>query len=267
MTTETRFLPLPDVAAHLVVDDAGRRRIRLRTGRFVALDAPPSGLEAAVAGELADADTAAYLGRLRAEVNAREAEDSKRRWPAARRAVHVIGTGPVVEALGSACAAWGARITRGASSAAPPEDAAIVIAYADDARARRGWSALDELPERGIAWLRAYREGECVFVDPIAVDASDAASAHVDARRIAASTAPDLAEAWQRSAPCPAEPLDGAASALLLGRMLHVVLAWAQDDASLDRHRTTLWKLVPALGSTSEHTVLRYPAAPVRVRR
>ncbi|PRA82460.1 hypothetical protein [Microbacterium sp. MYb66] len=265
MTSEPRILPLPDSGAHLVIGADGRLRTRLRTGRFALVDAPPTelldALERGVDGR------SSSLDRLILEVQERESADSLRRWPEERRDVCLLGTDPLVGELERVLAAWGAQVTVADPASEPPEDAALVVAYAEDAPGRRRWSELDRLPGRGIAWLRVHREGEIVLIDPIALDPSDPTSVQVAARRVAASSAPASTEAWQQAGPLTPGPVDGATRVLVLARLLHVILAWAQGGAELDRLRTTLWKVVPASGSVSEHTVLPFPAAPRRVNR
>ena len=266
MTSEPRILPLPDSGAHLVVGADGRPRIRLRTGRFALVDAPPAELFDGLASGVAD-ETSAYHRRLTREVKDREAADALRRWPEERRDVCVLGTGRLVDGLERALASWGARVTVADTAADVPGDAALVVAYAEHAHDRRRWAEYDLLPQRGIAWLRVHREGESVLIDPIGLDASDPTSVHVARRRVAASSAPAATEAWQQAGPAAAAPLDDATTVLVLARLLHVILAWAQDAAAIARLRTTLWKLVPATGSVGEHTVLPFPAAPPRVTR
>ncbi|WP_217178784.1 hypothetical protein [Streptomyces sp. AC495_CC817] len=266
MTSENRILPLPDTGAHLVTGADGRLRVRLRTGRLTLVDASSAELhDALLRGQHAGGSD--VIRRLTAEVCEREAADTARRWPRARRAVCLLGDGPVLDALGDALAAWGAQVTRRPLGAEPSADAELVVAVADDAHGRRDWSAHDELPQRGIAWLRVRIEGECVVIDPLSLTADDATSEQVDARRIAASSAPSAAEEWHRSAPRAGGSPDAATTVLAVARLLHTIVAWAQDDPALDRLRTTLWKLVPATGVITEHTVLPVPAAPARVVR
>lgn len=266
MISEPRILPIPDSGAHLVVGADGRLRVRLRTGRLALVDAPPGELFDALEHGTAD-DSTIPLDRLTVEVQQREAEDALRRWPEHRREVCIVGTSPLVDELERVLEAWGARVTVVEPASQPPDDAAIVVAYAEDAHDRRRWSALDLLPQRGVAWLRVHREGENILIDPLALDASDPTSAHVAMRRVAASSATASTEAWQQAGPTAATPVDGASRVLVLARLLHVIVAWAQDDEDVDHLRTTLWKLVPATGSVSEHTVLPFPAAPRRVLR
>jgi hypothetical protein len=49
---------------------------------------------------------------------------------------------------------------------------------------------------------------------------------------------------------------------LTTSRILTLALAWAQGSASLTEYRSTLWKLVPATGTISEHPVLAYDPPP-----
>ncbi|MFE7196756.1 hypothetical protein [Microbacterium oxydans] len=269
MTSESRILPLPDSGAHLVLGADGRPRIRLRTGRFALIDAPPAELfdvlEAPDGGS--DGAASALLDRLMLEVQERESVDALRRWPDERRDVCVLGAGALVDGLERVLQSWGARVTVLDPESALPDDTSLVVAYADDAHDRRRWSDLDMLPQQGVAWLRVHREGESILIDPLALDEHDPTSAQVSARRLAASSAPASTEAWQQSGPAPAAPVDDATSVLVLARLLYVILTWARADADLDHLRTTLWKLVPSSGWVTEHTVLPFPAAPPRLLR
>lgn len=266
MTSDSRILPLPDSGAHLVLGADGRPRIRLRTGRFVLIDAPPAELFDAL-DRAADGTSSAFLGRLTVEVQERESADALRRWPDERRDVCLLGAGPLVDELERVLQAWGAWVTVLDPASALPGDASLVVAYAEDAHDRRRWADLDMLPLRGVAWLRVYREGESILIDPLALDEHDPTSAQVSARRLAASSAPASIEAWQQSGPAAATPVDDATSVLVLAQLLHVILAWARADADLDHLRTTLWKVVPSTGSVTEHTVLPFPAVPPRLLR
>lgn len=266
MTSEPRILPLPDSGAHLVPGTDGRLRIRLRTGRFALIDAPPAELFDAVESPV-DEHTSPVLVRLTHEVQERETADGLRRWPEDRRDVCLLGAGALVDRLERVLLSWGARVTVLDPASALPGDAALVVSYAEDAHDRRRWSDLDLLPRQGVAWLRVHRDGESILIDPLALDEHDPTSAQVSARRLAASSAPASAEVWQQSGPAAAAPVDEASSVLVLARLLHVILTWARADVDLDRLRTTLWKLVPSTGAISEHTVLSVPAAPRRVLR
>lgn len=264
MSRERRAIPLAGHGAHLIASDDGRSVVRMRTGRYAVLSAQPEGLEGALtrAPERAREDQRAYIERLSAELGARDAADDATRWPPHRRSVCLLGEGRVLDDLTIALDAWGIRTTRLGADEAPPRDATLVLAYADHGGERSRWTRFDELPGRGVAWLRVYREGECVLIDPLAVTAGDATSEQVSRRRVAASLVPDEVDAWQRNVADAGTPIDAAASALAVARVLQILLAWAQGSDALESFRRTLWKLVPATGTVTEHTVVAYPEAP-----
>lgn len=270
MNPEPRITPLPATGAHIVTIDGEPPLLRLRTGRHTALDSPPSALHDELAAERDadpdDADSSGYLARLTLEVQERERADEEHRWPAARRNVGLVGEGVLAEEIARVLEDWGARVTRTAS-AASVQAAALIVSVADGADERRDRAVLDDLLAEGAAHLRVYREGECVFVDPLATGAADASAAHVSRRRIAASTAPAALDAWHRSGPASDLPLDSPTVALVTARVLAIAVAWAQDDDTLPRLRTMLWKLVPALGRVTEHPVIVYPAPHPRASR
>ncbi|KNY05269.1 hypothetical protein [Microbacterium sp. GCS4] len=266
MNAEPRITALPSTGAHVVTAHGAAPLLRLRTGRHTALESPPAALHEALAADSLAADSSGYLSRLTLEVQEREHADEEQRWPPARRAVGLVGEGVLAEEISRALKEWGARVTRTAS-AASVQAAALIVSVADGADERRDRAVLDNLPDHGAAHLRVYREGECVFVDPLATEAADATATHVSRRRVAASTAPGALDAWQRSGPASDRPLDSPTVALVTARVLTVALAWAQDDDTLPRLRTTLWKLVPALGRVTEHPVIAYPAPHPRASR
>ena len=197
----------------------------------------------------------------------RERADEEHRWPAARRDVGLVGEGVLAEEIARVLEGWGARVARTASAATAQAAAALIVSVADGADERRDRAVLDDLLDQGVARLRVYREGECVFVDPLATETADATAAHVSRRRIAAGTAPGALEAWHGFGPASDHPLDSPTVALVTARVLTMALAWAQGDATLPRLRTTLWKLVPALGLVTEHPVIAYPTPHPRASR
>ncbi|MGO3326469.1 hypothetical protein [Gordonia sp. (in: high G+C Gram-positive bacteria)] len=250
----------------VVFDDTDRGDIVLRTatGRFHHLVDPPAGVVAHLAGTTAaePSRTASevddYIGRLRAEITYREQTDAQTRWPDDRRDVGVIGSGAVASDIAEALTQIGVRIQRhDRADALDPAAVALVVAVADGPTE---WGALDELPRRGVAWLRAYREGSVWFVDPIATSSDDPSARQVARRRLAASPVPRHVRAWrQRTRPDPPD-LTVVERIRVADRILGVALAWAQDDPLLDVHRRTLWTYVSATGRTREHPVLSYPA-------
>ncbi|GAB3213654.1 hypothetical protein ACQEU5_19585 [Marinactinospora thermotolerans] len=284
MTPPPSIARVPGTGAHVLVDGEDTGIVRTSSGRFLRLHSPPPGLPEVLAGASeGDERTSAYAEKLRTEMAAREDDDARRRWPRPRGRVGLVGTGPLVDALAEALAEWNVAVTRHADGAAllraldgavgGGRDAAeatdpdrrdtggwdLVIAYADSPAERVGWERLDALPGHGVAWLRAYREGENCFVDPICLTEDDPGAEQVYRRRLAASPTPREFDAWQRAAGTTTAP-SPAARTLLTGRVLTVALAWAQGTAALEGYRTTLWKLVPATGTISEHPVLAYDA-------
>ncbi|MCY9783921.1 hypothetical protein KIK06_08450 [Nocardiopsis sp. EMB25] len=282
MPPEPSIAPVPGTGAHVIVDGGRTDAVRTSSGRFLRLVSPPPRLLDALGGASGgDGEAAEYAAALRATMSAREEEDAQRRWPGPRREVALVGGGPIVDATADALTDWGAAVTRhtdgaallasvdgtadgdrenGATAGSRAEGAwpwGLVVAYADSPAERGGWDRLDALPSQGVAWLRAYREGENGFVDPICLSADDPGSAQVYRRRLAASLVPRELDTWRRAAVADAPP-SPAARMLLTSRLLTLALAWAQDSEALQGYRGTLWKLVPATGTISEHPVLAY---------
>lgn len=255
-----RITPLPSTGAHIVTVAEKAPLLRLRTGDHTAIGSPPPELHDLLDSSSAGAVGSAYRDRLVSEVRERERADGERRWPSARRSIGVVGTGVLADEIVRVLAAWGARVTTGSSVTEWRDSAALVISVSDGAKERCDHAALDDLLATGNARLRVYREGECVFVDPIALEVTDVTARQVSRRRIAASTVPDALDAWQGHGPAADQPVDSASVTLVAARVLTMTLSWARDDEALPRLRTTLWKLVPALGRVTEHPVLAYPA-------
>ncbi len=273
---------MPGTGAHVIVDSGGTGAVRTSSGRFLRLVSPPPGLPDVLGGAShGDPEASAYAETLRARMSAFEEEDAQRRWPGPRREVALVGRGPLIDAVADALTGWGAAVTRhtdggsllalmdgaadddrrGGGTAGPRGEGAwpwgLVVAYADSPVERVGWDRLDTLPSQGVAWLRAYREGENCFVDPICLNGDDPGAEQVYRRRLAASFVPRELDTWRRAAVA-AAPASAAAHMLMTSRLLTLALAWAQGSDALGGHRTTLWKLVPATGTISEHPVLAY---------
>ncbi|NYH54828.1 hypothetical protein HNR06_004417 [Nocardiopsis arvandica] len=282
MLPQPSIARVPGTGAHVIVDSGGTGVVRTSSGRFLRLVSPPPGLLDALAGASdGDGEASAYAEALRARMSALEEEDAQRRWPGPRREVALVGGGPLIDAVADALAGWGAAVTRhtdggallstmdgaadggrrGGGTAGPRGGGTrpwgLVVAYADSPVERVGWDRLDTLPSQGVAWLRAYREGENCFVDPICLDGDDPGAEQVYRRRLAASFAPRELDTWRRAAVA-AAPASAAAHTLVVSRLLTLALAWAQESDVLEGYRTTLWKLVTATGTVSEHPVLAY---------
>ncbi|WP_304454809.1 hypothetical protein [Nocardiopsis sp. YSL2] len=286
MPPEPSIARVPGTGAHVIVDSADTGVVRTSSGRFLRLVSPPPGLLDVLGGASAgDGEAASYAEALRATMSSHEEEDAQCRWPRPRREVALVGRNPLVDAVAEALADCGARLTRhtdgeallaatdgaiggdrgdqGADGprAEGPWPWGLVVAYADSPAERVGWDRLDALPGQGVAWLRAYREGENCFVDPICLTGDDPGAEQVYRRRLAASFVPRELDTWRRAAVADTPP-SPAARTLLTSRLLTMALAWAQESDTLEHHRGTLWKLVPATGTVSEHPVLSYDPPP-----
>ncbi|GAA4912692.1 hypothetical protein [Streptomonospora salina] len=282
MTETSRLARIPGTGTDVLIDGDGTGSVRTPAGRFLRLQSPPSGLIDTLTGATGGEEaSSAYADRLTEVMAARERGDAERRWPAGRRDVVLLGGGPVLDVLAEVLGELGAGITRNRggtadaaadgpapSAAAPGSEAAIeagpgrrrlVVAFAETPAERADWAAFGSLPEHGTAWLGGYREGDNCFVDPIRLSADDPTADQVQKRRLAASPVPRELAAWQRSATRAPPALPAAARTLLIGRMLTVALAWAQETDELTRFRTSLWKYVSASATATEHTVLGYP--------
>ncbi|MDK1475270.1 hypothetical protein QNO07_17910 [Streptomyces sp. 549] len=176
-------------------------------------------------------------------------EDHGRDWPAALRDVWLLGDPAVTEPLTAHLRASGAepRTVRPAdlhpvtaSPAVPPAAGhgrpAAVVWCLDGPVPEGLWDAADRLPERGAAWLRCHREGWLGWIEPLAVSAGDPTSAHVRARRLAATPAHrELAAYWQgaRTTGHPARP-STAAYGLLAALLAADLTEWAAPHSATD---------------------------------
>ncbi|WP_328349875.1 hypothetical protein OG800_03645 [Streptomyces sp. NBC_00445] len=167
-----------------------------------------------------DADEDALLSRLSGTTTAGEPDDEldrivrafegagyladgprSPRWPADRRDIRLLGDPVVTEQLAALLRALGAEPTRpapdGTADDLPADEPAAVVWCLDGPVPDGLWEAADRLPERGIAWLRCHREGWQAYVEPLAAAPGDVTSAHVRARRLAATPAHrELAAYW-----------------------------------------------------------------------
>ncbi|MFF6783615.1 hypothetical protein [Streptomyces sp. NPDC012510] len=119
-----------------------------------------------------------------------------------------------------------------AASGAPADAVPAAVVWCLDGPVPEGlWDAADRLPERGVAWLRCHREGWQVCVEPLAAAPGDVTSAHVRARRLAATPAHrELAAYWSgpRTSGAPVQftvPAAGLLAALLADDLIR----WATD--------------------------------------
>ncbi|MHA7304069.1 hypothetical protein ACX80E_02310 [Arthrobacter sp. TMN-49] len=122
-------------------------------------------------------------------------------------------------------------------------------------------STLDALPAAGTAVLRCYREGEILFVDPLATSAADPTGSQVVRRRLAASVASAELRYWLntiRSGDATLAGLPPLATQFLGLRIRAMVAAWQHDSPELAIHRRTLWRLDTRTLCSSEHPVLGF---------
>ncbi|WP_025133513.1 hypothetical protein [Leucobacter sp. PH1c] len=273
MEQQKPALPIPGTGAQLVVSAPARDVVHLASGRLVRIQDRPDGLESLLdpedRGADADFDTE-YLRRLVEEIRSDEAAARVERWPEHRREVLLLGpAGDVLDAVEAALSAWGADVRRAdpGSDPVPVPRSGLTVLYAEDARLRDAWTAWEARAGDSAARIRAYREGDTVFVDPLAVAPVDPTAIQVVGRRVAASASPEELDAWIRTAGSPPQPLDDAARTLLVARVVELAVAWARDEPTLDALRRTLWKLVAPTGSIGLHPLLPYPEAPERAVR
>ncbi|MBB1261057.1 hypothetical protein H3147_19835 [Streptomyces sp. OF8] len=216
LRVNTGEAPVPRLLAHLAGDAASN------TGAD-GLDAPSGELDR-LTGAF---DQAGYL----------TARPSTTAWAADRRTVWLLGDERITGPLTALLAAAGAdpRPTEPAELATlldepecPPAPAAVV--WCLDGPVPPGlWDAADRLPERGVAWLRCHREGWQAWLEPLAALPGDVTSAHIRARRLAATPAHrELAAYWRgaRTTGHPA-PLTGPAAALIAALLAADLADWA----------------------------------------
>ena len=282
MPIPSHALTLPGNLGHVYSIADGSFVLRTAAGQFLTIDDPPPGLIAAlrapalgiateIAAESAPEITTEtdFAQRLISEARARHDTAAEARWPASRRGVIVVGEGLIVDAVAQALRDWGCELTLFPTADALDDDPAfrdasdnahdtLLISYADSAVERRAWSTRGQGFTDRLAWLRAYREGEVCFVDPLTVGAHDADAHQVLRRRVAASLSPTALTRWGEIGPRSPVP-DTYSRAMVVSRILTVALAWAQQRDDVDVFRRTLWKLVPLTGRATEHPVLGYP--------
>jgi hypothetical protein len=145
-----------------------------------------------------------------------------------------------------------------ANTGVPEQPHGLVVQVAAT-RAER--AALDALPTAGAAVLRCYREGEILFVDPLALSPADPTGSQVVRRRLAASVASAELDRWlntSRPGDATLEGLPPLATQFLGARIRAMVAAWQHDTRELPKLRRTLWRLDTRTLCSSEHPVLGF---------
>ncbi|SFK56631.1 hypothetical protein [Streptomyces pini] len=201
-------------------------------------------------------------------------------WPAARQNVRLLGDPVLTEPLAAQLTALGARprtapaAVPGASPDGPDgpdgpddllhDDPAAVVWCLDGPVPDGLWDAADRLPAHGVAWLRCHREGRQAYVEPLAAAPEDVTSAHVRARRLAATPAHrELAAYWSgpRATGAPAG-LTPSAAGLLAALLADDLLRWATgtpEETALPARRR-LRRVDLRTLTVTEHPVLPVPA-------
>lgn len=197
------------------------------------------------------------------------------KWPAFRRDIRLLGAEALTEPLAAHLVSLGAepRPTTAATApnASPTEiehlldgDPAAVVWCLDGPVPDGLWEAADRLPEHGVAWLRCHREGWQAYVEPLAAATKDVTSAHVRARRLAATPAHrELAAYWSgpRTAGAPVR-LTVPATTLLAALLADDLLRWATDapDTAGLPARRRMRRVDLRTLTVAEHPVLPVPA-------
>ncbi|CAL9346504.1 hypothetical protein [Streptomyces sp. enrichment culture] len=226
--------------------------VRTADGEFLSVrtgDTDTGALLARLAGDSGpDAGSDPELDRLTgAFENAGYLAPAQRQapWPAERRDVLLLGAPLITEPLAGHLRAAGAaprpatadEVTEAAAAPAP---GLAAVVWCLDAPVPEGlWDSADRLPRHGVAWLRCHREGWQAYVEPLAAAPGDVTSAHVRARRLAATPAHrELTAYWRGPRTCgaPAD-LTPAAAALLAALLADDLTRWATGRAEPTAHR------------------------------
>ncbi|MFI1952330.1 hypothetical protein ACH437_10830 [Streptomyces xinghaiensis] len=195
-------------------------------------------------------------------------------WPAARRDVRLLGAPVLTVPLAAHLTALGAEPRTAPAVTAPGTPPAgtgglldgspAAVVWCLDGPVPDGlWDEADRLPGHGVAWLRCHREGRQAYVEPLAAAPGDVTSAHVRARRLAATPAHrELAAYWSgpRTSGAPAR-LTVPAAALLAALLADDLSRWATGapgEAGLPARRRLRRVDLRTLAVT-EHPVLPVP--------
>ncbi|POH71756.1 hypothetical protein [Arthrobacter glacialis] len=196
----------------------------------------------------------AFHGQVRQQLDARAAQREHPRLGRERLALLAPDAGwePIASVL------TGLDVQRIADTGISTQRHGLVIQVAAT-RAER--TALDALPSAGTAVLRCYREGEILFVDPLALCSADPTGSQVVRRRLAASVASADLDGWlniTRPSDATLEDLPSLAQQFLGVRIRAMVAAWQHDTSELAVLRRTLWRLDTRTLCSSEHPVLGF---------
>jgi hypothetical protein len=214
--------------------------VRTADGEFLSVrtgDANQGALLSRLSGSAADEPDAELDRLLGAFESAGYMADGPQRapWSVERRHVWLLGDAGLTEPLAALLRASGADPRSAVSDdligAQAGEEPAAVVWCLDGPVPEGLWDAADRLPERGIAWLRCHREGWQAYVEPLAAAPGDVTSAHVRARRLAATPAHrELAAYWSgpRASGTPVD-LTAPAAGLLAALLADDLARWATN--------------------------------------
>jgi hypothetical protein len=221
--------------------------VRTAEGEFLsvrAADADEDALLGRLSGATQDATDSEVVRLVRAFEEAGFLAEGPRSsgWPVGRRDILLLGDPVLTSPLAAYLRDLGAvPRTRGTDAGRLPVtldellegDPAAVVWCLDGPVPDGLWEAADRLPERGVAWLRCHREGWQAYVEPLAAGPGDVTSAHVRARRLAATPAHrELAAYWSgpRTSGAPVR-LTAPAAGLLAGLLADDLTRWATADS------------------------------------
>ncbi|WP_243740644.1 hypothetical protein [Streptomyces sp. 8K308] len=244
----------------LAVRTADGEFLRVRTG-----EADHGALLARLSGAATGEPTAELDRLVRAFEDASYLSEGPRRtdWPAERRDVRLVGDPVLTEPLAAYLRAEGAAPRSTEPDAAVDGRPAAVVWCVDGPVPEGLWDVADRLPERGIAWLRCHREGWQAYVEPLAAAAGDVTSAHVRARRLAATPAHrELAAYWSGPRTSGAAiHLSAPAAGLLAAILADDLTRWATDapDTGGLPARRRLRRVDLRTLTVTEHPVLPVP--------
>lgn len=250
--------PLGDGLGDIVLPSAGQAAVRTGTGEFLRLQNLPAELASVLAaGVSQDGAAKGYLDTLELELQRRLEQSKADRWAPQRRNICVLGASALAEEFSEVLREMGAKTSASG-------EANLLLAIEDGPAPSTRWTAYDNAVSRDVGWLRAYREGQLLFVDPVSVEPEDPDHNQVVRRRQAASPAVrELSTWWQNvesgSTRLQSIAVPSAAKHLLFARLLNILLAWTNNTAELIDYRRTLWRLEFESYRATEHTVLGFP--------
>ncbi|MFM9368518.1 hypothetical protein [Streptomyces sp. Da 82-17] len=238
--------------------------VRTADGEFLRVgtgDVPESALWERLGGaageDASDGELDALVGAFERAGYLRPQEDPA--TPSGPLSVLLVGAPALTGPLAALLVDSGTRVRTGTADEIAGAVAGEVVVWCLDGPVPRGsWDEADRLPARGVGWLRCHREGHQLWIEPLALTARDVTSAHVRARRLAATPAHrELAAYWEGGD----RRIDGEAQLPPAGAALAAALLAADLDAHAHGSpRTRRLRRVDLRDlSVTEHVVLPVP--------